>query len=43
MPATLTPPKAILEKRGLYLDAGANEVWECGQGGEMRFITRAGS
>ena len=27
----------FLEKRGLYLAAGAIEAWECGQDGEMRF------
>lgn len=32
----------FLEKRGLYLDAGAVEVWECGQDGEMRFYNSSG-
>ena len=32
----------FLEKRGLYLDAGAIEVWECGQDGEMRFYNSSG-
>jgi hypothetical protein len=32
----------FLEKRGLYLDAGAIEVWECRQDGEMRFYNSSG-
>ena len=32
----------FLEKRGLYFNAGAIEVWECGQDGEMRFYNSSG-
>ena len=32
----------FLEKRGLYFDAGAIEVWECRQDGEMRFYNSSG-
>ena len=32
----------IKEKRGLYLEGGAQEVWVCGLDGEMSFFSAAG-
>jgi Uma2 family endonuclease len=35
--------REIDEKKALYFDAGAREVWVCEQGGEMKFFTDARS
>ncbi len=42
MQAANSTAAEFLEKRGLYLNAGAIEVWECGQDGEMRFYNSSG-
>lgn len=34
--------KALPDKRFLYLEAGAREVWLCGEDGKIRFFASAG-